>query len=78
MWGKLEGRLIADYRTICKLWSVRWAALGTFLLPIMTVVPSLPAEVQALLPPTVRVIVTGVWSMVYIALRVWPQKKLNG
>jgi hypothetical protein len=43
----------------------------------MTVVPSLPNEVQALLPPTVRVIVTGAWSLIYIALRVWPQKKLD-
>jgi uncharacterized membrane-anchored protein len=71
-------RLVADWGTITKFWSVRWAALGTFLLPIMTVVPSLPNEVQALLPPTVRVIVTGLWSLIYIALRVWPQKKLNG
>jgi hypothetical protein len=31
-----------------------------------------------LLPPSVRVIVTGAWSLIYIALRVWPQKKLNG
>jgi hypothetical protein len=52
--------------------------LGTFLLPIMTIVPSLPNEVQALFPPKVRIILTGGWSLIYIALRVWPQKKLNG
>jgi uncharacterized membrane-anchored protein len=74
----LRDRLVADWQTIIRFWSVQWAALGTILLPIMTVVPSLPAEVQALLPPTVRVIVTGAWSLIYIALRVWPQKKLNG
>jgi hypothetical protein len=73
----LRDRLVCDWRIILQFWSVRWAALGTFLLPIMTVVPSLPSEVQALLPPTVRVIVTGAWSLIYIALRVWPQKKLD-
>lgn len=73
----LRDRFVADWQTIMKFWSVRWAALGTVLLPIMTVVPSLPPEVQALLPPGVRVIVTGAWSLIYIVLRVWPQKKLN-
>jgi hypothetical protein len=71
----LEKRLVADYATIVGWWSVRWAALGVVLLPIMTVVPSLPLEVQALLPPSVRVIVTGLWSLLYIALRAWPQRK---
>jgi hypothetical protein len=74
----LRDRLVCDWRVILQFWSVRWAAFGTFLLPIMTIVPSLPHEVQELLPPTVRVIVTGAWSLIYIALRVWPQKKLNG
>lgn len=78
IFSKLQDRLVCDWQTIAKFWSVRWAALGTFLLPIMTIVPSLPNEVQAMLPPTVRVIVTGAWSLIYIALRVWPQKKLNG
>jgi hypothetical protein len=76
--SNLHDRLVCDWRTILKFWSVRWAALGTFLLPIMTIVPSLPEEVQAMLPPAVRVIVTGLWSLIYIALRVWPQKKLDG
>jgi hypothetical protein len=74
----LRDRLVCDLRTIVRLWSVQWAALGTFLLPIMTIVPSLPNEVQALFPPKVRIILTGAWSLIYIALRVWPQKKLNG
>ena len=71
----IRDRLLCDWRTITKWWSVRWAALGTFVLPIMTIVPSLPNEVQALLPPTVRVLVTGLWCLLYIAFRVTAQKK---
>lgn len=74
---RLQDRLVADWRTIARFWSVQWAFLGTILLPVMTIVPSLPPEVQAMLPPTVRVLVTGAWSLIYIALRVWPQKKPN-
>lgn len=76
--ASIQARLVADWRDASGWWSVRWAALGTILLPVMTVVPSLPAEVQAMLPPSVRVIVTGLWSLVYIALRVTAQKKPGG
>ena len=74
----LKARLVADWRTIMKWWSVRWAALGAVLLPTLQVIPAtLPPDLQALLPPSVRAIITGLWCLGFIVLRAWAQQRPN-
>lgn len=75
---RFRDRLVADWGTIAKFWSVRINAAGVLLLPLLQMVPVMPEPVQALLPLKVRAITAGVYCMIAIAARVWPQKKLNG
>lgn len=74
----IRDRLIVDFKTLIRFWSVQWAAIGTFLLPIMTIVPSMPWEIQQLLPPRVRVVVTSLWCVMFIILRWTQQRKHHG
>jgi hypothetical protein len=75
----ISKRLVDDYRQALKWWSVRWAALGAIVLPALNVVPaSLPPEIQALFPPSVRAIVTGLWMIGFLLLRLWAQRHPNG
>jgi hypothetical protein len=73
----LRDRLVADWRTITKFWSVRWNALGAIVLPLMQAVPSMPPEVQALFPVAVRAIIAGLWCVIAIYFRVYVQPKLS-
>lgn len=70
-------RLVADWATISKFWSVRWNALGAVVLPLMQAVPSMPPEVQAVFPLPVRAAVACLWCVIAIYFRVYAQKKLS-
>lgn len=73
LWAALRARLVDDWRQATEWWSVRWNALGAVVLPLLTMVPSLPAEVQALLPPAVRAIAAALWCVAAIGFRLWAQ-----
>lgn len=70
----LKDRLIDDWSRALKLWSVRINALGAIILPLLTMVPALPAEFQALFPPAVRAIIAALWCAAAIAARLVKQK----
>jgi hypothetical protein len=44
-------------------------AIGAMLLPLLMLVPQMPAEIQALLPPAIRAIVAGLWCLLNIVVR---------
>lgn len=67
--GKLDDWLIENWRRAWTFLSVKWAALGAIVLPIMQLVPSLPKEVQDILPVWVRAPVAFIWCVVFVLLR---------
>ncbi len=71
----LRDRLICDWRQASKWWSVRMNAIGALLLPALTMVPSMPPEVQAMLPLKVRALLIGLWCIASLGARVIAQKK---
>lgn len=75
---RLRARLIDDWREASRFWSVRMNAAGALLLPLLTMVPSMPAEIQAMLPPTLRAILVGLWCVASIGARLFAQKPKNG
>lgn len=73
---KLDEWCVDNWRKAAKFWSVRWAAIGAVLLPLMQMVPVFPNEIQALLPLWLRAPIAGIWCIVFIAFRMTAQKKL--
>lgn len=74
--NSFKDRLVDDWRDLLKWASVQWALLGTVVLPFLQFAPSsLPADVQAMLPPSVRATITGLWCIGFVVLRVWQQKQ---
>ena len=80
MWGfiaHLDDWCVDNWRKAMKMWSVRMNAVGAVLLPLLTLVPQMPAEVQVLLPPAARAIVAALWCVLNIAVRLTAQPKLK-
>lgn len=77
MLGAIEARLVADWHTISKFWSVRMAAIGAILYPLLIAVQAMPAEVQAIFPVEYRAIVAGLYAMASLVTRVVIQPKLQ-
>jgi hypothetical protein len=76
--SKLDDWCVDNWRTASKWWSVRMNAIGAMLLPLLMLVPQMPAEIQALLPPAIRAIVAGLWCLLNIVVRLKSQKKVGG
>jgi hypothetical protein len=75
MLERIQARLVDDWRDARHWWSVRWNALGAILLPLLTAVPSMPDEIQAMLPEWLRVTAAGLWCIAAIAFRLMAQKR---
>lgn len=73
--SKLDDWCVDRWRDGLRWWSVRWAAVGAVLLPLMQMVPVFPHEIQELLPLWVRAPVAGAWCLVFIVLRMKAQKR---
>jgi len=72
----IEEKLVDDWHELTHWWSVRWAAIGAVVLPAINLIPAtLPPEAAALFPPSVRAIISCIWCLGYIVLRVMAQKK---
>jgi hypothetical protein len=71
---KLDDWCVGNWRTATHWWSVRMNAVGAVLLPLLMLVPQMPAELQALLPPGVRAAVAGIWCLLNIVVRLKAQK----
>lgn len=67
--GKLDDWLIDNWRRAWNFLSVKWAALGAIVLPIMQLAPVFPKEVQELLPVWVRAPVAALWCILFIVFR---------
>lgn len=77
MWGQCRDRLVADWRTITKFWSVRMNAVGAILYPLLISVQAMPEPVQQMLPVEYRAIAAGLFAIASIIVRVFVQPKLN-
>jgi hypothetical protein len=79
MWLKsrldwLKSKLVDDWRDARRWWSVRINAIGMVILPLLVMVPALPTEIQAMMPPTYRAIAVALWCAASIAARMIKQK----
>lgn len=70
----IKSRLVADWRNASRWWSVRMNAIGALLLPLLTLVPSMPPEIQAIFPPSVRAGLAAAWCIATIAVRLMAQR----
>jgi hypothetical protein len=75
MLDRLKARLVDDWREASRWWSVRLNMLGAIVLPLVTLVPSMPAEVQAMFPPAMRATIAGLWCIASIAARLFVQRR---
>jgi hypothetical protein len=74
----IRARMVDDARQALSWWSVRANALGILLMPLIVMVPTMPAEVQGLFPLKLRAGLAGAYSLLAIVLRLAAQKKPNG
>jgi hypothetical protein len=74
----IRSRLVEDAHDWHKWWSVRWAAVGAVLLPTLEMLPSMPQEIQSLIPPAYRAAAAFFWMAGAIAFRLLAQRKSNG
>lgn len=77
IFDKLDDWCVDNWRKAMKWWSVRMNLIGAALLPLLMLVPQMPAEIQALLPPAVRAIAAGLWCVINIIVRLKAQPKLD-
>jgi hypothetical protein len=77
MFENLKSRLVADWRTIMKFWSVRMAAIGAILYPLLISVQAMPPEVQAIFPLKYRALAALIFQMASLYVRVVVQPKLQ-
>jgi hypothetical protein len=77
MWGAIHDRLVADWRTMMKFWSVRMSAIGALLYPLLISVQAMPPEIQAMFPLEYRAIAAGLFALASLITRVVIQPKLS-
>jgi len=70
----IQKRLVDDWRQAWRWWSVRMTAIGTLLGGALAIMPSMPAEVQAMIPTKYRLIAVGLWAMASLYSRVAKQR----
>jgi hypothetical protein len=70
----LRQHLIDDCRRWWTLWSLRMHLATTAAIGLLTLVPGLPAEVQAVIPAPYRALIVGIWAVAGFAARVIKQK----
>jgi hypothetical protein len=77
MWGAVQSRLVTDWRTITRFWSVRMAAIGAILYPLLISVQVMPPEVQAVFPLKYRAAAAVIFQLASLYVRVVVQPKLQ-
>lgn len=77
MWRFIDwanDRLVAGWRCALRMWSLQMHTFGTLIVAALVMVPTMPAEVQALVPLKYRVAVIGAWYVGGIWARLKKQK----
>jgi hypothetical protein len=77
MLGAIKDRMVADWGTMTKFWSVRMNAIGAVLYPLLISVQAMPAPIQELFPVQYRAIAAGVFAIASLAVRFIIQPKLS-
>lgn len=77
MLEQLKSRLVADWRTLTKFWSVRMTAIGAILYPLLISVQAMPPEAQAMFPLKYRALAALIFQMASLYVRVVVQPKLQ-
>lgn len=69
----LNARFVQGWASAWRWWSVRLHVIATAAVALLLLVPSMPAEVQALVPPAWRAVAIGLWLIAGLLVRVWKQ-----
>lgn len=72
--GRLDDMLVEGWRQALKWWSVQWQLVSGLIMGVVLMVPSMPTEIQELLPPKLRALLVAGW----IALGIWARLKKQG
>lgn len=73
MFSNLQGKFIDDCKKWYKLWSIWFHTASTAIIGVLLLMPSMPAEVQVLVPVPYRAIAIAVWLVLGFFLRVKKQ-----
>lgn len=74
MFDRITDHLVDDVRSIARWWSVRMTLIGGLLGGVLSAMPAMPPEVQAVVPVKYRVAAIGVWMIAAVVARVVKQK----
>lgn len=73
MFANLRSKFIDDCKNFYKLWSVWFHTLSTAIIGALLLMPSMPVEIQQLIPVPYRAVAIGVWLLLGYLLRGWKQ-----
>jgi hypothetical protein len=74
----LKARLVDDWRSAWRWFSVQLHAVATSLLLVLQFAPVMPPEVQKIIPQPWGAILTGAWALLGIMARIIRQKRAPG
>lgn len=71
--ARLRARLVDDWRSAWRWWSTWMHVAGTAAAGLLLLTPSMPAEVQALVPVQYRALAIGAWAVAGLLARLVKQ-----
>ena len=74
LFDRIAARLEDDWRSAWRWWSVQMHVVGTLVAALLIMVPSMPPELQQLLPTPARAGLVAVWAMAGLAARLVKQR----
>jgi hypothetical protein len=70
----MKPRLVEGWRAAWRWWSMQLHVVGTLLASALLLVPTMPQEVQDLIPPGWRAVAIGLWFAAGVLARITEQK----
>lgn len=77
MWENFKAKLITDLCDFWKLWSVWFQGASTLIIGLLTLVPSMPEEIQQAIPAAYRWAAIAVWAVLGLYIRARKQANLT-
>lgn len=74
MTSKIQRKLVDDWRSAWRWWSMQLHVIGTSLVALFLLLPSMPREIQALIPVKWQAVAVAVWFALGVIARLWKQK----
>lgn len=72
--NKLRLQLIDGWRSAWRWWSMQMHVVGTVLVSLLLMVPTMPQEIQEMIPVAWRAVAIGLWFALGIGARLVQQR----